>query len=113
MALSGLSAFLEMPRSRREGRTVYIALGFLLTIMSTLSASLDMYRMFKCLLEAEGPFGYMETALKYALTWERNLSGVCLLTMVLIGDGLLVSFAVLVKWECVDDRLFCRYTGAS
>lgn len=91
MALYGVLSYLDMPKSRRKGRTVYVVLSFLMTLINALAASVDMYRLFKCLLEATGPFGYLQTSLKYAWGWERHVSIACLSFIVIIGDGLLVS----------------------
>lgn len=98
MAFYGLFVYLETSLAQREGRAMYIAISFLLTVMSAFSASFDIFRLFKCLLEATGPLGYLETSLKYGWAWERYASVGSLAVIILVGDALLI-YRCYIMWK--------------
>lgn len=91
MAFYGLFVFLETPKDRREGRKIYIIISFLLTVMATSAASLDMFRIFKSLMESTGPLSYIDVSAKYGWAVERWASFSCLAVTIIVGDALLVS----------------------
>ena len=91
MALYGLSVFLETPESQRKGRKRYIAVSFLITVLSALTASLDMANYFQALFKSTSPGHWLELmVVKFAEDWKYYLSNTGVGLVIMIGDALLV-----------------------
>ena len=91
MAIYGLSVFLETPKASRKGRTRYIVVSVIITLLAAFSASLDMAVYFQVLFQATSPTDWQMRLQGIALQWRTLLSGVCVAVLVWIGDALLVS----------------------
>ena len=90
MALYGLSVFLETAESQRKGRKRYIAASFVITLLSVLTASLDMANYFQALFKSASPDHWLELMGAYSENWKVLLSDAGLGLVILIGDALLV-----------------------
>jgi hypothetical protein len=94
MALYGLSVFLETPKELRKGRRSYIALSFVLTILSALASSLDIAWFFNQVFGASSGIGFFENV--NTRSWERIASTEVWAVVIFLGDFLLVSAST--KW---------------
>lgn len=92
MALYGLSVFLETSESLRKGRKRYIAASFTITILSCLTASLDVAHHFQIIFEATSPQHWAELMEANVKNWKPLLSDTALGIVIWIGDALLVGF---------------------
>jgi hypothetical protein len=91
MALYGLSVFLETPKPLRKGRTRYITVSFMITVLSALTASLDMAQSFQMLFNSTSATHWQELMRANLENW-KNLTGYAALGLVtFIGNTLLVS----------------------
>ena len=91
MALYGLSVFLETPKELRKGRTPYIVISFLISVLSALTASLDVVWIFDQLFGATSGIGFFQNLMTNAESWERFLSSAAMAVVIFVGDLLLVS----------------------
>ena len=92
MTLYGFSIFLETPLEQRKGRTRYIMISFLITLLSTLSACLDSAWLFKHVLRVESGIEFGGTLPEASHEWERYFSMGVTTAVMFVGDALLVSF---------------------
>ena len=91
MALYGLSVFLETPKSQRKGQKRYIAASFVMTVLTVLTASLDMANYFQILFKSTSPGHWGELMnTKFVEDWKAFLSSTGLGLVIMIGDALLV-----------------------
>ena len=91
MALYGLSVFLETPASQRKGRKRYIAVSFVITVLSALTGSLDMANYFQALFNSTSPGHWRELMnTNFSEDWTYLLSLTGLGLVIMIGDALLV-----------------------
>ena len=91
MALYGLSVFLETPGPQRKGRKRYIIASFLITVLSALSASLDMANYFQVLFAATSPTHWRKLmVISFMEGWKRLVGNTAFAFVIMIGDALLV-----------------------
>ena len=90
MALYGLSVFLETPEPLRKGRKRYIAVSFVITTLSILTASLDMANYFQVLFESTSPLHWRELMQAFGENWKYLVSDTVIGLVIMIGDALLV-----------------------
>ena len=95
MALYGFSVFLETPEHLRKGRKRYITASFVITILSTLSASLDMSSYFQVLFQSTSGRHWQKLFAESDSKWDTQVSFAAMGCLLLIGDALLVS---IVSW---------------
>jgi hypothetical protein len=94
MALYGLSVFLETPGPQRKGRKRYIAASFVITVLSALSASLDMANYFQVLFGSTSPSNWRKLmVISFMEGWKRLLGNTAFGLVIMIGDTLLVRAA--------------------
>jgi ABC-type glycerol-3-phosphate transport system permease component len=91
MALYGLSVFLETPKELREGRRKYIALSFVFTLLTSITASADMASNFQILFRATSGTDFYKLVTESNSYWLRYLTSVPMAVGILVGDALLVS----------------------
>lgn len=105
MALYGLSVFLETGEHLRKGRRRYITLSFVITALSTLSASVDMAKNFQILFQSTSARHWDELMSESYGMWEQPLSTATEGCLILIGDALLVSMSFLVAVGFLMDHM--------
>ena len=94
MSIYGLSLFLEMRDDSKKEMRLYIMIGFLITGVTGLNASLEAVWVFKSLFEATSGLEYLELMVKYFGSWDRRVTTACTTAMTLIGDSMLVSASI-------------------
>lgn len=90
MALYGLSVFLETPEPLRRGRKKYIATSFVITLLSALTASLDMANYFQVIFKIASLDQWSELLYVSFHEWKFWLSAAAVGLATMIGEALLV-----------------------
>ena len=90
MALYGLSIFLETAAHLRKGRRRYIATSFIITVLSSLSASLDIVTYFQALFKSTSGRHWAQIMAEQSDSWGYILSVATVGCLILFGDALLV-----------------------
>ncbi|KAJ2912979.1 hypothetical protein MD484_g7440, partial [Candolleomyces efflorescens] len=98
MAIYSLSAYLETPKNLRKGRTPYIVLSLVITVITVLTCSLDSAWLFNNLLGSTSGNGFIANSVKNGRDWKRFLSVGGSMAIVALGDGLLV-YRCYVIWK--------------
>jgi hypothetical protein len=91
MSLYGLTVFLETPEPQRKGRKRYIVASFVITVLFSLVASLDMANEFQILFKSTSPSHWTELLLLNRLDWKFRVGYVAAGLCIAIGDALLVG----------------------
>lgn len=92
MSLYGLTVFLETPDPQRKGRRRYIAASFLITVLFSLAASLDMANYFQTLFNSTTPSHWIELfQLNYYVGWKYRVGYTAAGLFTAVGDALLVG----------------------
>ncbi|RXW16538.1 hypothetical protein EST38_g9311 [Candolleomyces aberdarensis] len=113
MALYGLSVFLETPEPLRKGRKRYVAVSFVLTTLSALTASLDMARYLQTLFKSTSPGHWRELFAGSYQEWGYLASSAGLGLIIMIGDVLLVYRCYIVCVEYWWVTIFPMMTSLS
>ena len=91
MSLYGLTVFLETPEPQRKGRKRYIVASFMITVLFSLIASLDMANYFQTLLKSTSPSHWRELLGVSYQDWKYFVGYTALGLCIAIGDALLVG----------------------
>lgn len=91
MSLYGSAAYLETPKALRAGRTRYIFISFVITILSSITASFDMMKLFNTMFSATSPADFRVRLEATFFAWCNYTSIILLHLVILIGEVLLVS----------------------
>jgi hypothetical protein len=91
MSLYGLTVFLETPEPQRKGRKRYIVASFVITVLSSLMASLDMANDFQSLFKSTSPNHWRELLLLNLRDWKYILGYIAGGLGIAVGDALLVG----------------------
>jgi hypothetical protein len=91
MSLYGLTVFLETPEPQRKGRKRYIVASFVITVLFSLMASLDMANYFQPLFKSTSPSHWRELFRLYSLDWKYFVGYTAAGLFIAIGDALLVG----------------------
>ncbi|TFK17621.1 hypothetical protein FA15DRAFT_314828 [Coprinopsis marcescibilis] len=90
MTSYSLSNFFESPKEARRGKAPYIVASFVIFVLFTLSASLDVYALYDHLLSSSSGLEYMRGSAGIDQEWPRVLSVFAWTFGMLTGDGLLL-----------------------
>ncbi|TFK20088.1 hypothetical protein FA15DRAFT_647503 [Coprinopsis marcescibilis] len=105
IVLYGLSIFLETPKEHRKGRTAYIAVSFIILVLSALAAALDAYHCFRRLYGTGTGVEFLTKFAQRINPWETHLSGFATVAYMAIGDLLLLYRAYVIwsdhRWLCI------------
>ena len=74
----------------RKGRKRYIATSFVITLLSILTASLDMAGYFQILFQSTSPRHFVQVFDASLLDWKTQVSQTALGVVIGLGDALLV-----------------------
>ncbi|KAJ2921997.1 hypothetical protein H1R20_g15096, partial [Candolleomyces eurysporus] len=99
MMLYGLSVFLETPELLKKGRKRYIAVSFVITTLSALTASLDMADYFQTLFKSTSLGHWQELFDGSSKEWRYLASSAGLGLIIMTGDALLVYRCYII---CVE-----------
>ena len=91
MSLYGLTVFLETPKPQRKGRKTYIMASFVITVLFSLMASLDMANYFQSLFKSTSSSHWYELFLLNFLDWKYVVGSTAAGLFVAVGDALLVG----------------------
>ncbi|KAJ2912928.1 hypothetical protein MD484_g7480, partial [Candolleomyces efflorescens] len=99
MSLYGLSLFLEMRDDSKKEIRLYIVIGFMITIVTGLNASLEAAWAFKSIFAATSGVDYIVLTSR-DFGWERRVTTACTTAMTLIGDSMLVYRCYIIcRWK--------------
>jgi hypothetical protein len=90
MCVYGSVVFLETPKPLRQGRIPYIAIGWVIFLISTLPAALDALYAFRMLYESTSGKEAFRIVDRLESEWPRTLSLSSVSVTTFVGDGLLV-----------------------
>ena len=90
MSLYGLTVFLETPESQRKGRKRYIVASFVITVLSSSVASLDMANYFQTLFRSTSPSHWYELLSLNRQDWKFRVGATAVGLFIAVGDALLV-----------------------
>ena len=91
MSLYGLTVFLETPEPQSKGRKRYIVASFMITVLFSLMASLDMANHFQSLFKSTSPSHLRELVELDFQGWKPFVSFIAAGLFITIGDALLVG----------------------
>jgi hypothetical protein len=91
MSLYGLTVFLETPEPQRKGRKRYIVASFIITVLFSFAASLDMADCFQTLFKSTSPSHWRELLRVNFLNWKHFVGYTAVGLFIAIGDALLVG----------------------
>jgi hypothetical protein len=91
MSLYGLTVFLETPEPQRKGRKRYIVASFVITVLFSFGASLDMANYFQSLFKSTSPSHWYELLLLNVLEWKYRVGYTVGGLFIAVGDALLVG----------------------
>ena len=91
MSLYGLTVFLETPKPQRKGRKKYIVASFVITVLFSLQASLDMANYFQSLFKSTSPSHWYELFQLNYLDWQYFVGYTAIGLFIALGDALLVG----------------------
>ena len=91
MSLYGLTVFLETPEPQRKGRKRYIVGSFMITVLFSFSASLDMANYFQKLFKSTSLSHWYELVGVSDLDWMYRVGYTAAGLFIAIGDALLVG----------------------
>jgi hypothetical protein len=91
MSLYGLTVFLETPEPQRKGRKRYIVTSFIITVLFSFGASLDMADYFQSLFKSTSPSHWSELVAVSILDWKCRVGYTVAGLFIAVGDALLVG----------------------
>jgi hypothetical protein len=91
MSLYGLTVFLETPEPQRKGRKRYTVASFVIMVLFSFSASLDMADYFQALFKSTSPSHWQELVLLNYQDWKYFASYTAAGLFIAAGDALLVG----------------------
>jgi hypothetical protein len=91
MSLYGLTVFLETPEPQRKGRKRYIVTSFVITVLFSFGASLDMANYFQTLFKSTSPSHWLELVLLGSQDWKFLVGYIVAGLFIAVGDALLVG----------------------
>ncbi|EAU87219.1 hypothetical protein CC1G_10498 [Coprinopsis cinerea okayama7 len=89
MVLYGLSVFLETPQSLKKGRLPYVAISFLILVMSGIPMGIDTFGFFDCLYRVGGGRPFLRCIVETQYLWYNVCSTVLTQLLIILGDGIL------------------------
>jgi hypothetical protein len=91
MSFYGLTVFLETSEPQRKGRKRYIVASFVMTVLFSLCASLDMADYFQSLFKSTSVSHWDELMQLSYLGWKYPVSSTAAGLVIAVGDALLVG----------------------
>jgi hypothetical protein len=91
MSLYGLTVFLETPEPQRKGRKRYIAASFMITVLFSFGASLEMANYFQTLFKSTSPSHWRNILVLNRHDWKFIVGYTALGLFIAVGDALLVG----------------------
>jgi hypothetical protein len=91
MSLYVLTVFLETPEPQRKGRKRYIVASFMITVLFSFTASLDMANYFQSLFQSTSPSHWLELSRLKIQNWKYGVGYTAAGLYIAVGDALLVG----------------------